>query len=63
MEGESHLIFFPQSIAIVKAGLFCDLVGLNQRALTRQRVPETKHGPKHVFMVPALSPCVGGKMG
>lgn len=40
MEGESHLIFFPQSIAILKAGLFCDLVGMNQRAplTTRQRL-------------------------
>lgn len=65
MEGESHLIFFPQSIAILKAGLFCDLVGMNQRAplTTRQRVSETKHGPKHAFMVPALSLCVGGKTG
>lgn len=65
MEGESHLIVFPQSVAILKAGLFCDLVGMNQRAplTTRQMVSETKHGPKHAFMVPALSPCVGGKMG
>lgn len=65
MEGESHLIFFPQSAAILKAGLFCDLVGMNQRSPlpTRQRVSETKRGPKHAFMVPALSPCVGGKTG
>lgn len=65
MEGESHLIIFPQSAAILKAGLFCDLVGMNQRAplTTRQRVSETRHGPKHALMVPALSPCVGGKMG
>lgn len=60
-----RLIFFPQSVAILKAGLFCELVGMNQRTpfTPRQRVSENKVWAKAWCYVPALSPCAGGKMG